>query len=100
MRQHQNFAKVQMAGIGGAAGVASGGLWAFAGGEGHLHPLHRQRHPERLANRHAMPRPLVGVSMQAMVHMEGAQSAFTHLGPRGQCMKQHCGVQPAAEADA
>jgi len=78
-QQHQRHAVVLgQAGQGCVAGVARGGLDAFAGGLVHLDPRQPQRQAQQIGQPPHLLAPAIGGRLQAVVHMEQQ-----HLDARG-----------------
>ena len=73
--QHQQLAIAKVALEGVVARLSSRRLQSLSAVARHLHTFHDQRDAEPLAKSNAMPFPVVGIGVQAMVDVDGAQDA-------------------------
>ena len=81
------------------ARIARGAFQAEAGCAVDVDMGNRQRHAQRIANALAVRGPSVGVGMQAVVHVDGAQAGAARVVVARKHVQQDSGIQAAAEAD-
>ncbi len=100
LREHQHLAVAEDVGEGLAPGHARRGFRAQPGAAVDGDATHRERHAQGRAGVRAVGGPGVGVGVQSVVHVHGAQAVCPLQRIGRQPVQQHGGIEPTAEGHA
>ena len=99
LRKRKHLAQAQVAGKRGVARSARGILDALARCGDRAGADCVDRHAMLCGERGAMRGPLRAVGVQAVIDVQGSQSAFARRRERSQGMQQHARIQATTESD-
>ncbi len=99
VRGDQRFVLAEVRVEGLEAGFAGRPFQSQARVAPHFHAGHGQAHVQGRALVDAVTGPVIGVRLQAVVHMDGAQARLAYGGKSSEDVQQHGRIQAPAEAD-